>query len=182
MRIAFWTWAKDWLNLEDLLRVQQISIVGSTEKSRFKKLVYLWECTKLLTSKRTFFSMLYYSRIVASFDFKVEVDELPTIEQSEEKLIALCADIGSRCNKLPREVMRGMSNKEVKVFMKNLLLRHLEQSLQLISAHHAPDSYAKSVTSKMREITHELRHAPTKAIADVPRPFEPVRIREMFPI
>ena len=180
MRVAFGTWAKDWLSLSDMLRVQLMSFAASRAKGRFEKVVYLRETVKVLTSKRTFFSILHYQKIIDSFGFKAEVNQAEIDEKSAEmKLIKLCSDIGSRCGKLPREVMDGMSANEIETFSKNLLMRYLEKGLQLVSAYHAPEEFSKSSQRQLKDLLRDTAQ-PRQAQIDRPDAHEPVSIKGMF--
>lgn len=176
MRVAPFTWVKTWVSIADLLQVQRLACAASESKSILTRLSYVFKIVKILTEKRVFFSALYYSKILASFNFdagteKTEMD----FKEAEEKILSVACDVGSRANKLPREVLTGMSFNEIEKFMKSLILRKLEDIMSMLSAYHAPEETAKQTTRRMRELDRDLRSTSKQAQIT-----EPVKIKDMF--
>ncbi|MBK7363015.1 MAG: hypothetical protein IPJ01_12025 [Micavibrio sp.] len=185
MRIGFFTWSREWVSMADLLTVQRLSIASAREKSKLKRVSYAWQIIKILTAYRNPFSVFLYPKIVAAFDFTPDTTAAPaSIEEIEKRILGICADIGSRCGKLPREVATGLAFSEMDLFYKNTIARQLEKSLALMSAYHAPDTFGKQVLGRLKKIHAELTEGQaTKAeIANRPADAdEPVKIRNMFP-
>lgn len=184
MRVGFWTWVKDWVSIADLMQVQRLALIGSRQKSFLKRVAYLWRIVTILTDRRTIFSIFYYRKIIAAFNYNASPNaDIADIEAIEAKLNSVASDIGSRVNKFPHEVLTGMAFQEVDLFYRNLLARHLEQALSNLSAYHAPESYSKSVTEQLRKVRAEIERQ-SKPVLNSPERghevFEPVKIRAMF--
>jgi hypothetical protein len=184
MRVGFFTWAKDWVSIDTLLQVQRIALVNSREKSLVKRVAGSWKIVKLLTESRNPFSLFLYPRIVAAFDFKADVNATQDdIEIIEKRIVLLCSDIASRMGgKMPREVITGMAFDEIENFYKQLILRGMEKTINLMSAYHSPAEFGKKLIDKMRQIQNELEKAQPKSTAALEKldAFEPVKISEMF--
>lgn len=177
MRVAPFTWVKSWVSIAELLQVQRLARTASESKSILTRLSYTYKIIKILTERRFFFiSIFYYAEILAMFNFNASTDaEEMDFKTAEEKILSVACDIGSRSNKLPREVLAGMSFNEVEKFMKSLILRKLEDIMSMLSAYHSPEKTSKQTTRRMREINRDLRSTSKQG-----QLAEPVRIKDMF--
>lgn len=179
MRIALGTWTRDWLSIADMLAVQRLTLAAARSRSLVARIAYIWRVVCILTARRAPWSLLYYPRIVAAYRFRADRTVQPSdIDRIEREVLLMCADIGSRCGKLPREVAEGLSFEEADIFYKQLLIRALERALDAAMGAVPMPDYVKRLADKIRQLQHEIRS--TRRTAGTDQTVEPVRIKDMF--
>lgn len=177
MRVGFATWTKNRLCIADALAVQRFAFAASQSRSIITRIALTREIVRTLCERSSWFSLFFYKRIIAAFRFRPEerlrqVD----IDDVERQVLIFCSDIGSRCGKLPYEVMCGMTFDEAQLFYKHLILRYLESAMSnAMSSTPMPD-YVKQLSEKIQKTQREIN-----AVSSRPKALEQYRLRDFFP-
>lgn len=158
MRIAAGIYIKERITLSDVLSVVRYSEQAVKEPKRRDKLRAMKKVVRALTTRRWFINLrdLYYMpKILAACKMNNQARaELP--EDIETSILKTASALGAKCNKLPFEIMTGMTPEEAEVYSLHLLVERYEQALSLLMAYHTPKEYSESINTKMREASGKL--------------------------
>lgn len=157
LRVAWGIWLKDRITVADKVTVFIYSERAKAAKAKGRKReskAYLKRIVGVLTGKRFVWlrDLLYLNELLDRCGMlrKTE-EEKRSIEEMRTQITDMCADIGSRCNKDPHEIMIGMTDSEIESFSLHLFNRYYENTINLAAAHAAPSAFAEKMGEKLRE-------------------------------
>lgn len=153
MKIALGIYIKERITLNDISAVVRYSKEANDSPARLDKIRAMKKIVRSLTSRRWFVNLrdvYYLPKILEATKLKRnESVEIP--ENIEHSILKTAANIGAKCNKLPFEILTGMTLEETEIYSLHLLLEKYEQALSMVYAYHSPGEYSKEMNKKLKE-------------------------------
>ena len=158
MRIAAGIYLKERITLNDILSVVKYSKEAQENPKRREKIRAMKKIVRALTSRRYLLNMrdvYYLPKILDAAKMRQDKKaEVP--EDIEKSILRTASGIGAKCNKLPFEILTGMTLTETEIYSMQLLAEKYEAALSMVYAYHSPGEYSKEMNKRLQESTTKI--------------------------
>lgn len=151
---------KERITLHDQLKVFRLLSATGGILSR------LWrhfQAAKILTGRYTIKGTFNLKDIIPK---KQQENQNVDYDTYKKKLINVCSNVGSRCNKLPIEILDGMTDTELEVYSIHLLIRYYENLTAAVYAAHAPKEAVDDAKKQIKHLNSKIKVVTTSAQFD----------------
>ena len=158
MRIAAGIYLKERITLNDILSVVKYSKEAQENPKRREKIRAMKKIVRALTSRRYLLNLrdvYYLPKILDAAKMRQDKKaEVP--EDIEKSILRTASGIGAKCNKLPFEILTGMTLTETEIYSMQLLAEKYEAALSMVYAYHSPGEYSKEMNKRLQESTTKI--------------------------
>lgn len=158
MRIAAGIYLKERITLNDIMTVVKYSKEAQENPTRSGKVRAMKRIVRALTSRRWLLNLrdVYYLPKILEAAAMRQDKKADTAEDIEKSILRTASGIGAKCNKLPFEILTGMTLTETEIYSMQLLAEKYEAALSMVYAYHSPGEYSKEMNKRLQESTSKI--------------------------
>ena len=158
MKIAAGIYLKERITLNDILSVVKYSKEAQESPKRGDKIRAMKQIIRALTSRRYLLNLrdVYYLPKILEAAAMRQDKKADAADDIEKSILRTASGIGAKCNKLPFEILTGMTLTETEIYSMQLLAEKYEAALSMVYAYHSPGEYSKEMNKRLQESTTKI--------------------------
>ena len=158
MKIAAGIYLKERITLNDILSVVKYSKEAQESPKRGDKIQAMKQIIRALTSRRCLLNLrdVYYLPKILEAAAMRQDKKADAADDIEKSILRTASGIGAKCNKLPFEILTGMTLTETEIYSMQLLAEKYEAALSMVYAYHSPGEYSKEMNKRLQESTTKI--------------------------
>lgn len=158
MKIAAGIYLKERITLNDILSVVKYSKEAQESPKRGDKIRAMKQIIRALTSRRCLLNLrdVYYLPKILEAAAMRQDKKADAADDIEKSILRTASGIGAKCNKLPFEILTGMTLTETEIYSMQLLAEKYEAALSMVYAYHSPGEYSKEMNKRLQESTTKI--------------------------